>query len=51
MALVMTRQAARMHLMDATIIARVQVGTVSAWCREHRVDRRTFYRHRARLTT
>jgi transposase InsO family protein len=38
-----------MHMMDATLIADVKIENVSAWCREHGVDRRTFYRHRARV--
>jgi transposase InsO family protein len=49
MALVMTRQAAMMRLMDATITAGVKVGNVSEWCRVNGVGRRTFYRHKARI--
>ena len=49
MALVMARQAAKMRLMDATITAGVKVGNVSEWCRVNGADRRTFYRHRARI--
>src|ERR1700712_4005619 len=46
----MTRKRAIMHMMDATLVADVKIENVSAWCREHGVDRRTFYRHRARIT-
>jgi putative transposase len=49
MALVMTRQAAKMRLMDATITAGVKITNVSRWCRENGVDRRTFYRHKQRI--
>src|ERR1700726_1416256 len=49
MALVMTGQAARMRLMDATIAAGVKITNVAQWCRVNEVDRRTFYRHRARI--
>jgi putative transposase len=49
MALVMTRQAAMMRLMDATITAGVKVGSVSEWCRVSGAGRRTFYRHKARI--
>src|SRR4029077_16133036 len=49
MALVMTRQAAMMRLMDATITAGVKVGNVSEWCRVNGVNRRTFYRHKQRI--
>jgi transposase InsO family protein len=35
--------------MDAAITAGVRIANVSAWCRENGVDRRTFYRHRARI--
>ena len=38
-----------MRLMDATITAGVKIGNVTQWCREHGVDRRTFYRHRQRI--
>lgn len=38
-----------MKLMDATIVAGEQIANVSAWCRAHGVDRRTFYRHRKRI--
>ena len=38
-----------MRLMDATITAGVKVGNVSEWCRVNGVDRRTFYRHKARI--
>src|SRR5215470_17479908 len=49
MALVMTRQAARMRLMDATLAAGVKITNVAEWCRVNGVDRRTFYRHRQRI--
>jgi putative transposase len=49
MALVMTGQAAMMRLMDATIAAGVKITNVAQWCRVNQVDRRTFYRHRARI--
>jgi len=35
--------------MDATITAGITVGNVSQWCREHGVNRRTYYRHKARI--
>src|SRR5215470_8117499 len=49
MALVMTRQAAKMRLMDATIAAGVKIGNVTQWCQANGVNRRTFYRHQARI--
>src|ERR1700722_14397305 len=49
MASAMTRQVARMRLMDATLIAGVKIENVSQWCRLNGVDRRTFYRHRQRI--
>src|SRR5260370_21890431 len=49
MALVMTRQAARMRLMDATLAAEVKITNVAEWCRVNGVDRRTYYRHRQRI--
>jgi putative transposase len=49
MASAMTRQAARMKLMDATLAAGVKITSVTQWCRDNGVDRRTFYRHRARI--
>src|SRR5580700_5890584 len=49
MALVMTRQAARMKLMDATIAAGVKIENVTRWCEVNGVDRRTFYRHKERI--
>jgi putative transposase len=36
------------NLLDATLSAGVHIGNVAAWCREHGVASRTFYRHRAR---
>jgi putative transposase len=36
------------NLLDATLAAGVHIGNVAAWCREHGVPVRTFYRHRAR---
>jgi putative transposase len=38
-----------MRLMDAMLAAGVQIGNVSEWCRVNGVDRRTFYRHKARI--
>jgi putative transposase len=35
--------------MDATIEAGVRVTNVTQWCRDNGVDRRTFYRRRARI--
>src|SRR3954453_7339631 len=45
----MTRKRAKMLLMDATLMVQPDVGNVSEWCRVNGVDRRTFYRHRARI--
>src|SRR4051794_28261383 len=36
------------NLLDATLAAGVRIDNVAAWCREHDVPVRTFYRHRAR---
>jgi putative transposase len=38
-----------MQLMDAILTAGAEIGNVSAWCRANGVDRRTFYRHKARI--
>jgi putative transposase len=38
-----------MRLMDATLSADVKIPNVTAWCRANGVDRRTFYRHKARV--
>jgi transposase InsO family protein len=38
-----------MKYMDAAITAGVKITNVARWCRENGVDRRTFYRHRARI--
>jgi putative transposase len=38
-----------MRLMDATLAAGVKITNVAQWCRDNGVDRRTFYRHRARI--
>jgi transposase InsO family protein len=35
--------------MDATLAAGVKIANVAEWCRANGVDRRTFYRHRARI--
>jgi len=35
--------------MDAAITAGVKITSVSRWCRENGVNRRTFYRHRQRI--
>jgi putative transposase len=48
MASVMTRLAAKMKLMDATIEAGVKVN-VTRWCEANGVSRRTYYRHRQRI--
>src|SRR3954453_5471179 len=45
----MTRKRAKMLLMDATLMVQPDVGNVVEWCRVNGVDRRTFYRHRARI--
>jgi putative transposase len=46
----MDRQTRRrvVNLLDATLAAGVKIDNVAAWCREHDVAVRTFYRHRAR---
>ena len=38
-----------MRLMDATLAVGVKISNVSEWCRVNGVDRRTYYRHRARV--
>jgi putative transposase len=38
-----------MRLMDATLAAGVKITNVAGWCRVNGVDRRTFYRHQARI--
>jgi putative transposase len=38
-----------MKYMDAAVTAGVKIASVARWCRENEVDRRTFYRHRARI--
>jgi transposase InsO family protein len=38
-----------MKYMDAAVTAGVQITNVARWCRENGVDRRTFYRHKARI--
>jgi transposase InsO family protein/transposase-like protein len=38
-----------MKYMDAAVTAGVKITNVARWCRENGVDRRTFYRHRARI--
>ena len=38
-----------MKYMDAAVTAGIRIGNVARWCRENGVDRRTFYRHRARI--
>jgi putative transposase len=38
-----------MRLMDATLGVGVKIDNVAQWCRQNGVDRRTFYRHRARI--
>lgn len=38
-----------MKYMDAALAAEITIGNVSEWCRVNGVNRRTFYRHRARI--
>jgi putative transposase len=38
-----------MRLMDAKLVVAEKIDNVAAWCREHGVNERTFYRHRARI--
>ena len=38
-----------MRYVDATLAAGVKIANVARWCRDNGVDRRTFYRHRARI--
>jgi putative transposase len=38
-----------MKYMDAALTAGIKVGNVSEWCRVNGVNRRTFYRHKARI--
>jgi hypothetical protein len=38
-----------MRYMDAAITAGVKITSVSEWCRQNEVNRRTFYRHRQRI--
>jgi putative transposase len=38
-----------MRYMDAVVAAGVKITNVARWCRDNQVDRRTFYRHRARI--
>lgn len=45
----MTRNGTIMRFVDAMLTAEVPIENVSKWCREHGVDRRTFYRHRDRI--
>ena len=45
----MRKRAARMKYMDAAITAEIKIWNVSEWCRVNGVNRRTFYRHRARV--
>ena len=45
----MRKRAARMKYMDAAITAEIKIPNVSEWCRVNGVNRRTFYRHRARV--
>lgn len=45
----MARKRAIMQLMDATLVVNPVINNVSEWCRVNGVDRRTFYRHRARI--
>jgi transposase InsO family protein len=46
----MAQKRAIMQLLDATLqVGAASITNVSAWCRLNGVDRRTFYRHRARI--
>lgn len=45
----MARKRAKMQLMDATLVVDPDLKNVAQWCRVNGVDRRTFYRHRARI--
>jgi putative transposase len=47
----MTRKRAMMRLVDATLTVGLgdKIPNISEWCRANGVDRRTFYRHRARI--
>lgn len=47
----MTRKRAIMQLMDAMHTTGAKIDNVALWCRVNGVDRRTFYRHRARART
>jgi putative transposase len=38
-----------MKYMDAVVTAGVKIGNIARWCEENGVNRRTFYRHRARI--
>jgi putative transposase len=38
-----------MRLMDATLSVGVKITNVTQWCAQNGVDRRTFYRHKARI--
>jgi putative transposase len=38
-----------MKYMDAALTAGIKVGNVAEWCRVNGVNRRTFYRHQARI--
>jgi len=49
MTCVMARVAAKMKYMDAALTAGIKIGNVSEWCRVNGVNRRTFYRHKARI--
>lgn len=45
----MAGKRAKMQLMDATLVVDPNIKNVSEWCELNGVDRRTFYRHRARI--
>ena len=38
-----------LNVLDAALIAGVKIDNVQQWCRDHGVNPRTFYRHRARI--
>jgi transposase InsO family protein len=45
----MSMRRLKVKAMDAALVAGVRIGNVAAFCREHEVSTRTFYRHRARV--
>src|SRR5574342_331154 len=45
----MANRPAMVKAMDALLQAGAKIGNVVRWCREHGVNPRTFYRHKARI--